>query len=231
MSGVLLEYLKSFLTEERLKRIEEVLALRTRFVTVVLEHVHRTQNASACVRNCEAFGVQDLHVIPGEAGFRVNRDVARGAAGWLSIHRYPSQESDPTTNQTQRCFDGLKERGYRIVAVSGRDARGSLLEYEPQIPTALVFGNELQGISETAVREADEIRSLPMFGFTESFNLSAAVALSLGNVLPRVRVPGIPWELSEIEKQDIRETWIRQSLGHRLAGLEREFRRRGDFAT
>lgn len=227
MNQDLFDYLASFLTEERLARIEEVLAVRTRFVTVVLEHVHRTQNASACLRNCEAFGVQDVHVIEDEAGFRVNRDVARGAAGWLTIHRHQEQDAKQDGNRTRRCLDTLKEQGYRIVAVSGRDADGSLLDYEPQSPAALVFGNELSGLSETVVQEADEIHSLPMFGFTESFNLSVALALGLGTILPRVRMESVSWELSDAEKRELRERWIRQTLGHRADSLEREFHRRG----
>lgn len=221
----LFDFLCSFLTPERLARMEEILALRTRFLTVVLENVHRTQNASACLRNCEAFGVQDVHVVSGRSDFRVNRDIAQGSAAWLSLHHFTAA-SPEAEDPTRVCFRSLRERGYRIVAVSGRGANGSILDDVPNQPTALVFGNELEGISPTAESEADEIRSLPMFGFTESFNLSVAVALSLGALLPQVRQPALPWELTPDEKQELREIWVRKSLGHRLETIEREFHRR-----
>lgn len=225
MSASLYDFLCSFLTPERLRRIEEVLALRTRFVTVVLENMHRTQNASACLRDCEAFGVQDVHIVSSRADFRVNRDIAQGAAAWLSLHHF-TQATQPDANPTRACFRSLRERGYRIVAISGRGASGSVMDDVPQQPTALVFGNELEGISRTAETEADEVRHLPMFGFSESFNLSVAVALTLGALLPHVRQPSLPWELSQDEKQELREAWVRKSLGHRLEMIEREFHRR-----
>lgn len=222
MPGPLFEFLKSFVTPERLARMEDVLAERTRHLTVVLESVHRTQNASACLRNCEAFGLQDVHIVPNEAGFKVNRDIAQGSARWLSLHVHKS----PDENPTQACFAWLRERGYKIVAVSGREANGWLSDYDPTFKTALIFGNELEGLSETALQGADEVRALPMLGFTESFNLSVAVALSLDELVPRIRTADIPWELSEGEKHELRELWVRRSLGHRVRRYEREFARR-----
>jgi tRNA (guanosine-2'-O-)-methyltransferase len=222
LPGPLLEFLMSFLTPERLARMEEVLAQRTRHVTVVLEQVHRTQNASACLRNCEAFGIQDVHIVPNAAGFKVNRDIAQGSASWLSLHIHKSPGEYPITG----CFDWLKTRGYKIIAVSGRGASGLLTDYDPASKTALLFGNEQEGLSETALQGADDIRALPMFGFTESFNLSVAVALALGELVPRVRTADIPWQLGEAEKQELREIWVRRSLGHRARRYEREFARR-----
>lgn len=222
MPDGLSDFFASFITPERLARMDEVLSQRTRHVTVVLENVHRTQNASACLRNCEAFGLQDVHIVPNASGFKVNRDIAQGAARWLTLHRH----NHPEGNRTKSCFDCLRERGYRIVAVSGHDASGRLSDYELTSPTALVFGNELEGLSQTALEGADEVRSLPMFGFTESFNLSVAVALSLQTILPRIRTAGIPWQLTEAEKHELRETWIRRSLGHRIKRYEQEYHRR-----
>jgi tRNA (guanosine-2'-O-)-methyltransferase len=227
MSAKLLDFLASFITPERLARMEEVLAQRTRHVTVVLENVHRTQNASACLRSCEAFGVQDVHVIPNAAGFRVNRDIAQGASQWLTLHRH----SGPGEHRTKDCFQSLRERGYRIVALSGQETCDSLSEYEPSVRTALVFGNEHEGLSETALTGADEIRSLPMFGFTESYNLSVAVALALREMLPRVRQGDLPWQLTAAEGQELREAWVRGSLGHRVNRIEREFHRRMPQST
>jgi tRNA (guanosine-2'-O-)-methyltransferase len=94
MPANLEDFLASFLTPDRLARMDGVLARRTRHVAVVLENVHRTQNASACLRNCEAFGVQDVHVTPNSAGFRVNRDIAQGAAQWLTLHQHVSPDHD-----------------------------------------------------------------------------------------------------------------------------------------
>lgn len=222
MPNPLIDFLASFITPERLARMEDALSQRTRHVSVVLESVHRTQNASACLRTCEAFGLQDVHIIPNAAGFKVNRDIAQGAAQWLTLHSH----QDPKENGTRAGFDWLRNNGYRIVAVSGRHADGWLSEYDPTPRTALVFGNELEGLSEAALQGADEIRRLPMFGFTESFNLSVAVALALREILPRVRTSEIPWQLTEAEKQELRAAWIRRSLGHRAKRYEQEYFRR-----
>ncbi len=222
MEGSLLTFLESFLTPKRLARLEDALSLRTRHVAVVLENLYRTQNASACLRTCEAFGVQDVYVVASETGFRVNRDIAQGAAGWLTLETHEGQDQNPC----EECFQSLREKDYKIVAVSGRQASGELRDYDPCAKSALVFGNEKEGLSEQALKFADEVCSLPMFGFTESFNLSVAVALSLRELLPRVRQDDIPWQLSLEETQELREEWVRHSLGYRLETIERDYHRR-----
>ena len=58
-----LDFLYQFITDERKERFEEVLAYRTRHITVVLEDIFQPHNASAVLRSCDLTGIQDVHII------------------------------------------------------------------------------------------------------------------------------------------------------------------------
>lgn len=205
----LLEYLQEFLTERRKKLIEEILAQRTRHLTVVLEDVWHSQNASAVVRSCECFGIQSLNVIENSARFKANTNVVQGAAKWIDIERWNKKD----VNNTQFCFDELRRKGYAIAATTLRKEKYTPIGDIPMDKKiAVCFGCEETGLSDYAHDNADDFIQLPMYGFTESFNISVSVALVLQKFSDRLRQGDIPMELSEKEKSDIRMDWTRKSL-------------------
>ncbi len=169
--------LEPFLTPRRLRRIEEILDERTRTLTVVLEDVHDPHNAAAVLRSCDAFGVQDVHVVAGPVAggsFRPSKRVSKGTARWLTLHWWP----DPAS-----CVRALRARGLR-VAVSDLQGGMPLDDLDLTRPTALVFGNEHAGVSD-AMRDLADVRFfVPMHGFVQSLNISVAAAICLHEAAP-----------------------------------------------
>jgi tRNA (guanosine-2'-O-)-methyltransferase len=216
----LLSYLSGFLTERRLARFHEVLAARTRYITVALEDIYQPHNASAVLRTCDGFGVQDVHIIENRNTYRVNPEVALGSSQWLDLIKYGGAGDNTTAAVT-----ALRERGYRIVATSPHrdDVRLEDLDLaEGKI--AFLLGNELDGLSETAVEAADAHMRIPIYGFVESFNISVAAAIILHHTTLALRRSDLPWRLRDEEKEEILLAWVRRSTPRREA-LEREYYR------
>lgn len=200
----LIDHLSQYLTPHKQDRIREVVARRTRYLTVVLENVYQPHNASAVLRSCECFGLQDAHVIEHINPFDPNPEVAHGATKWLSIHRYQEE--------TRSCLNALKENGYRIAAATLRPGSIPVEEIDLDRPLALCFGTEEEGLSDEAHDLADLFVRIPMQGFTQSFNVSVTAALFLYNLTARLRASDHPWRLSPAEKRTLTLDWYLRSL-------------------
>lgn len=199
----LLHYLEGILTQNRKQRFLEVLANRTNFLTVAMEDVYHLHNTSAVIRSCDAFGVQTLHVIEDAYKNRLEKKIAKGAEQWVDIHRY---------DDTKSCLRSLKAMGYQIIATTPHLTSKTLSEFTLTQPTALVFGTEKEGISETVLQQADGFLTLPMVGFTESLNVSVAAAIILQDLTERLRKSDLPWSLPEAERQQKRLEWTKKSI-------------------
>lgn len=217
----IIEHLAQFVSENRKAFIERVLAVRTRHLTVVLEDVFHPQNASAVVRTCECMGLQDIHIVEQISKYEINPRVLRGANKWMTLHRY----DDRTINNTQRCYEQLRERGYTILAADPSPQGVSIHDIDVNDKKiALVFGNELRGVSDYGLSAADRCVHIPMYGFTESLNLSVSVAICVNSLITRLHQYGNNFFLSEEEKNDLRLSWFRRIV--RGADLiEKEFLR------
>jgi tRNA (guanosine-2'-O-)-methyltransferase len=213
----LLEYFSEYLTERRKELFQKVIRYRTRHITVVLEDIFQPHNASAVLRSCDLTGVQDVHIIENRNTYEVNPDVAMGSFKWLNLYKYNEKE-----NNTLDTFDKLRQQGYRIVATTPHKNDKTLEDISIDGKMALIFGTELTGLSDIAIENADEYLRIPMYGFTESYNISVSVALSLFTLTERLRKSDIPWQLSEDEKLDILLEWSRRSV-KRSDVYEKEF--------
>jgi tRNA (guanosine-2'-O-)-methyltransferase len=199
-----------YLTENKRKRIEEVLKERTRYLTVVFEDIYQPHNASAVVRSCDCFGIQDLHLFEKRNRFQVNHGSSAGSAKWLDLYHYPHSQGKTLEIGIQ----GLKEKGYQIVATTLRPGALSLEALPIDRKLALCYGTEEQGLSEEAHALADCFVQLPMYGFTQSLNVSVTVALCLYELSKRLRSSSIHWALTEEEKVEIRLRWMNATLTH-----------------
>ena len=204
----LAEYFSGFVTERRRKRIERVLQNRTRHLTVALEEIYQPHNTSAVLRSCECFGIQDAHIIESGNTGRINPDVDVGASRWLTLRRY----GDPGADNARACMSALRSRGYRLVATTPHGAAGGLEDLDAECKTALVFGAEESGLTESILEEADEIATIPMYGFTESFNVSVSAALLIRELAERMRRSAADWRLTETEKLDLRLQWYKNTV-------------------
>jgi tRNA (guanosine-2'-O-)-methyltransferase len=98
----------------------------------------------------------------------------------------------------------------------------SIEQLKPDHKMALVFGTELRGISDIVDEQADELIRIPMFGFTESFNLSVSVAIFLQSILPKKTQYPEHWSLSDDEKESLRLTWYKKVVRRSQLILDRK---------
>jgi tRNA (guanosine-2'-O-)-methyltransferase len=214
----LAEYLPGFMTPERNSLFDRVIANRTRYITVVLEDIYQSHNASAVLRTCDCFGIQDVHIIENRYEYNLNPEVTMGSSNWLSVQRYNSSQ-----NNTSGCLGDLKKAGYRIVATTPHTNDTTLTEFDvTKGKFALIFGTEKEGLSELALSMADEFVKIPMYGFTESFNISVSAALSLFHLSEKMRQSDIQWHLTEDEMLEVKLNWMRYSIRN-SALIEKNF--------
>jgi len=198
-------FLSQYVSPNKLRLIAEVLEHRTRYVTLVLEDIYKEHNANATLRTCECLGVQDIHIIEKRSAFAISADVVQGSSKWVTLHRYRDSGADAT----RACFEGLRARGYRIIATTPQAHAQPLDLVCLDARLALVFGNEEEGLSEYALQSADGHVRLPMFGFTRSYNISVSVAIALSTIVSRLHGSDLDWHLTEREKSELTLAWYR----------------------
>jgi tRNA (guanosine-2'-O-)-methyltransferase len=199
----IIELLDRFLTDPRRRKINEVLDERTYHIVSVLDGIYDRGNVSAVIRSAEALGYQSMHVIESQDHFKEANRVTQGTEKWLDIERYPTPEP---------CIEVLRERGYRIVATE-LEASKPIGEVSFEEPTALVFGNEKDGVSEQVRDVADEHIVLPMVGFAQSYNISVSAALAFQHVFTRRReVRGRQGDLTDREREILRALYTLRSV-------------------
>jgi tRNA (guanosine-2'-O-)-methyltransferase len=217
----LITYLSGFISEKRKRRFDEVIAQRTGYIRIVLENMYQAHNASAVLRSCDCFGIQHVHFIENRNELRISEDVAMGSSNWLTVHRH-RRENDNTAETLKE----LKERGFRIVGTSPHVKSYTLRELPLDKPVALVFGTEIDGISGEVIEQADEFVHIPMFGFTESFNVSVSAALCMYELSSRVRSSVKDHLLSTGEQRDIYLGWLKNSVEKSEALIEDYLRKK-----
>jgi len=208
MEEKLIEYLGGFVTSKRLNIFDNVLRNRTKYITVVLENIYQSQNASAVLRTCDCFGIQDVYIIENNNKFNINPHVALGSSNWLNIIKY----NNPGANTTLAIKD-LKEKGYRIIATSLNKNSIPIDKFDiTKDKIAFFFGNELNGLSKEMQNQADDFVTIPMFGFTESFNISVSASIILSGTISKLRNSQIIWNLSKEEKNEIKLQWLKNTI-------------------
>ena len=213
-------HLSQFVSDHKKQFVEKVLAARTRHITVVLEDIFQSQNASAVIRTCECMGIQDIHMVENITQYSLNPRVLKGSNKWIDIFHHRSKN----TNNTEAVFRQLKEMGYRMVVTDPGEGCVSIEDINVQDKIALVFGNELRGISKEALDLCDEKVKIPMYGFTESLNISVSVAICLNTIITKRHLTNGFIGLSDEEKDMLKLKWYRKIV--RKADLiEREFLR------
>ncbi|HKA86687.1 MAG TPA: RNA methyltransferase [Haliangiales bacterium] len=196
------------LSPDRIGRIDAVLDARLGGLTVVLENLHDPHNGAAALRSVEGFGLAELHVVEQAEPFRFSDKVTQGCEKWVAIRRYP-RFGDAAA--------ALHGRGFRLhAAVPG--APVAVDDLDVGRPAALVFGNEHAGLTGAARAACDGTFAIPMTGFTQSFNLSVSVALSVHAAAARRRAAlGAPGDLPAEERARLRARWYVLSVDPRAA--------------
>ncbi len=167
---IIVEWLRPYVTERRQQRIAQVLEGRTYTVIPVVEGLANTGNISAVMRSAEALGYQGVGIIKGNVQkYKTSERTSQGADKWLDVWTWPT---------ATEAVPALKAAGYRIVAMTLEKA-APIDTFDFTVPTALVFGNEVEGVSQELLAQADDRCVIPIVGFTQSFNISVAAAIAL----------------------------------------------------
>ncbi len=194
------------ITENKKELFTKIAAERTNHITVVLENIYQEHNASAVIRSCDCFGIQELHVIEKGNAYKVQRDIALGAGRWVDMYNY-----DRGTTVSSDCIQKLKSRGFSIIATTPH-ASETIHSLPIDQPMAFIFGTERQGLSEEMLALSDHQVKIPMYGFTESFNISVSVAIVLNTIRARLEKSNNNWKLSSEEQTLLINKWCRKIL-------------------
>ncbi len=198
-------FLSGCINERRVSQIQKVLESRTRYISVVLEDIYQSQNASAVLRTCDCLGIQDVHIIEEKNSFNINPQVVIGSSKWLTITKYKG-----VSNNSLKAINSLKSEGYRIVATTPHTKEVRIENFDlSKGKVALFFGTELTGLSETVLSNADEYIAIPMHGFTESYNISVSAAITLYALTTKLRTSEIQYQLSADERENLLLTWLK----------------------
>jgi len=208
MSKELIKYLEQFTTNERIIQFNKVLENRTKYITIALEDIYQSQNASAVLRTSECFGLQNIHIIENKNEYQLNPDVVQGSSKWLNLKKFSNKE-----NNTLEAIKKLKAQGYRIIATTPHTKDVSLEDFDIEKGKfALFFGTEGTGLSDEMMKSADEFLRIPMYGFTESFNISVSAAIILQHLVYKLRNSDIKWQLSDSEIDELKLEWLKKSI-------------------
>lgn len=197
------EFLKKFLTHERLAKIEHFSAESSDFVLPVMEDVYQYRNAAAIIRSVEACGFHKVVAMEARNIFDPNLTVTKGAENWVEAEKMPHS------------LDSLQEirsRGYKIVAVSPEKNATMLPDFRITEPVALVFGTEWQGVTDDFLEFCDETLAIPMYGFTQSFNVSVAAAICCYDLKQKLLHSGINYKLSDEKRLELMIKWAVNSI-------------------
>ena len=198
-----LDYLLTLVSDNKREKIQEVIKNRTQYLTVALENISQPHNASAVDRSCDIFGIQDVHVVESKVTFQDHSGVAKGASNWLDVYRYDS---------ITECARNLKKNGYTLVATTPHERGYSIADLPINNKIALLFGTEIKGLTNQAMELADEFVTIPMFGFTESFNISVSAAICLYQIISSLHISDINWQLTPQEAKRIQLQWVKRIL-------------------
>jgi tRNA (guanosine-2'-O-)-methyltransferase len=193
-------------TTRRQERIARAIGRRQPDLSLVLEDIHDPHNVSAVLRTCDAVGVLRVHLVyvqetPPRKAFA--RTTSGSAAKWIDIVRHDSIEA---------CYERLRADGQRILVTALEPESVDLYETDLTTPVALVFGNEMRGVSDAAIQGADGLISLPMLGMIQSLNISVACAISLYEAMRQRRLVGL-YDRSSLDdetQQRMASDWLKR---------------------
>lgn len=171
-ASTIMDTLKPLMTDERIARIEQVCAHRTFNVLPIVEHPYDWGNVAAVCRSADALGCGAVHIIRGadEERYKQSTRTSGGSEKWLDVQLFKT---------TTECLANARQMGFQIVAAHLDPGAVEPSAIDWTRPTAIVFGNELQGVSQEALAMADATTVLPIDGFVESYNISVAASLLL----------------------------------------------------
>lgn len=199
----LMNFILTMITPERQEILKKTIEKRTKYCCFVAERLLDDHNVHAVVRTSECLGFQDFFNIPFEGTLKRNRAITRGAFNWTHIYNYPE------ANGSVACIKDLKSKGFQVFASTLHSKNDFTPDNVPiDKPIAIVLGNEHAGVSDEVLANVDGFIQIPMYGFTESYNVSVAAALMGYHINERVRNLNKDIYLSALEKRNLYYEWL-----------------------
>ena len=199
-----LDYMTQFFTEERRVVLLRTVSQRTHYMRILTENMFHPQNASAIMRHCEAFGIQQIHTVEDRCRFDPSVNIVRGTQKWVDVEHHET---------TAEALAALKGEGYRIVATTPHRCSATPETFDvTKGKFVLVFGTEHAGISQEVIEAADDFLMIPMCGMVESLNVSASAAILIYMLSERIRQSVKGWELSDSERLKLLTRWTMSSV-------------------
>jgi len=181
------------MTPERFARLRRALTRRQPDLTVVMDRVHKSHNFSAILRNCDATGILEVHVVDPEGGLDLHHGTSAGTKKWVQVNRY-EQVGDAVTH--------VKAAGLTVLAAHPSEGSLDFREIDYTKPTAIMMGAELHGVSAEGLALADQHVVIPMLGMVHSLNVSVATALILFEAA-RQRADAGLYDTSRLSQDDL----------------------------
>lgn len=205
----LLKYMDTYLNDPRRDRLNEVLDNRTTHFCVAMEDLFYERNSGAIIRTADGYGIQNVHVIEPKESFKskVTNIISKGAEKWVT-----KTQHDDIENGAKMCIDELRAQGYQIVATSPHKDGHTIHDFDISKKSAFFLGAEKTGISDIVMEEADDYIAMPIYGFTESYNVSVANAILLHELVNRLRNSDIDWKLTKKEREELLLDWVMKSV-------------------
>lgn len=204
--------LAPLLTADRVARIDQVLAARLGSVIPVVEDVYEPHNGAAVIRSAEALGLQELHVLETGLRFQAARGITRGCHRWMDLARW---------REARACIEALRGRGFTVLATTPVAAI-PVDAVDVSRPVAVIFGNEHAGLPAATIAACDGAVALPMYGFTQSYNLSVSAALVTSQLAARRRaLLGHDGDLDPDRRQRLRARWFALKVRGAVGVVER----------
>jgi len=181
---------------ERFHRLKEVLTRRQPDLTVLMEHVHKSHNFSAILRNCDAAGVLEAHAVSPERGLDLHHGTSAGTKKWVRVRLHAN---------VGEAVGHLHMEGFTVLAAHPAREAVDYREIDFTRPTAIMVGAELHGVSDDGLALADRQVVIPMVGMVHSLNVSVATALLLYEAMRQRRAAGM-YETSRLDDARFQRT-------------------------
>jgi tRNA (guanosine-2'-O-)-methyltransferase len=208
-SRAVIESLSIYASETRLNRFQDILARRLTSVLLGIEDLHHEHNGAACLRTAEGLGVSKVMAAEVRNSYpmgKIPMGISKASHQWIELDTYKSG---------QAMIKAARSQGYKIYGAGPR-GRLTLADIPCEEPLMILFGNEGVGLSEETIQSCDEVFRIPMYGFTESFNVSVSVGMALEHVCSKVRhrlhTQDRTGELNEEQKETILAQWIARDM-------------------
>lgn len=207
-TAYLVDYLENFIVDERKNLFHNKILERTEYITIVLEDIFQARNISASIRSADCFGIQDVHIIENDNLFNDDPEVSLGAEKWITTKRYNQFKKN-----SSKTIQYLKKKGYQIIATTPHNTNCNLYNLDiTKGKVALFFGSEVNGCSKETLKLSDYRMKIPMYGFTESYNISVSVSLCLQHLTFKMREANINWQLTNRKQKSVMLQWLKNSI-------------------